>query len=89
MSSTGAEYIPNTEPVLARVRNYQQLEEVGEQEKEKDEGEGKQIHEQAEDNAGMVQVPAWSEAADRLDGADRCEDGWNEEQQAGAGPGKV
>jgi hypothetical protein len=64
------------------------LEEIREQKKEKDQGEGEQIHHEAEDDAGVVKIAAWGEAAESVDGPEGGQKCGDEEQRMSLGAGK-
>src|ERR1039458_7949142 len=84
--STGAEY------TLRRVGgawNEHALNEIGEQEEEKDEAENHHVHQEQQDDAAVIEVPARLYAADGFDQAQEGEDSRNGEQRRGARAGKA
>ena len=56
---------------------------VGVEEKEEDHAEGHEVHVDAEDNACVVEAPAGSHAADRVDGAGDSGQGGDGQQHSG------
>jgi hypothetical protein len=56
---------------------------IGVEEKEEDDAEGHEIHVDAEDDTGVVEAPAGLHAADCVDGARGCSEGWDQQQQGG------
>jgi hypothetical protein len=71
-----------------RTANSSPLKEIREKQEEEDEAYGEQIHKQAKDYAGVVEVSLRAQAADGFKAAVESEDGRNDQQQRAASAGK-
>jgi hypothetical protein len=88
--NTGAEYTANgCKYGVGGCTKRDNLSEIGEEEEEEDEAEGQNVHQQAEDDAGVVEGSVGLQTADGVERAIDGQQGGDDEQQRGAGAGKA
>lgn len=63
--------------------------EIGEEEKEEDEGNGEGVHGEQQDDAEVIHVPPGTDAAHGVQGPQQPEERGNGEQQIGVAAGKA